>query len=680
MGKLLDRIKLNCFIIVMTEIVLVAIFTALYFNNVFNLKDIIKPSYVIAGSCILVIIDCLFVWVFAMRVGRVRSKTDLKAAQIIGSDVQEAYNFAMIGLVVTDENDVVLWTNDLFRQRHIDLVDKNIVQWQPNLGLLKNEQPGSANDVAKIVFNNRNYDVKYLRDAGLWIFKDTSDYESLHRYNKQQAPVVGLISIDNYEDIMRGEEDFNDVITRLKTLIFNYAKTYNILLRKHREDTYLLLGNFDSLTRMRADKFSIMDSARNNSKDSNIPLTLSIGIAHDFPDVVKLYDMAANALDIAMSRGGDQCVISTYGSEMEFVGGKTDATEKRNRVRVRVLADSFISLIKSASEVLIMGHAQMDMDALGACLGVKAICDRLEKKSRVVVDLKNTELKTRSALLSQFSKDELDDLVVTSNAAELEITSDSLLVVVDVHIPKMTMAPNLLNLCSKVVVIDHHRRAEEYIESPVLNHIDSTASSASEIITEFIHFCSLSPRIELPETYATIMLSGIFLDTGYFKNKRTGVRTFEACTILKEYGADNSTADDLLKDDYEEYLEINKLVKNLKTAEYGVVYAMGDNDTFYDGVTIAKASNTVLNMKGVQAVFVFARISQKDIRMSCRSNGLINVQILAEKLGGGGHYGSAAAVFNKNDIADVEKELLEVLKNHLAEAQVVDSKNRKDID
>ncbi|MCR4880236.1 MAG: DHH family phosphoesterase [Bacilli bacterium] len=676
MGKLLHRIRIVCFTIIAVEILAIALFSVFYFNDFFSLRTKADVTVVILSAFILVLIDCILIWLFTIRVGSLRSKTDLKAATIIGSDVQEAYNFAMIGLAVTDSSDTVLWTNDIFRQRHIDIIDKNIINWQPTLASLKEN---NGEEVAKIVVSNRNYDVKYLEDAGLWIFKDTTEYEAIYLYSKEQAPVVGLISIDNYEDVTRGEDDFNDVITRLKNAIFNYTQSFGVLMRRHRDDTYLILCNYDSFTKMKDDNFSILDKAREISKDEETPLTLSIGIAHDFPDVIKLNEMASNALDIAMSRGGDQAVITAYGSEMEFIGGKTEATEKRNRVKTRVLADSLMSLIKNASNVLIMGHTQMDMDALGAALGVNAICSRLAIKSRIVVDLKATESKTHSALLSQFSKDELDHLIVSPSNAEDQIEADTLLIVVDVHIPNMTMAPKLLDICSKVVVIDHHRRAEEYIESPVFNHIDSSASSASEIVTEFIRFCSLSPRIELPETYATIMLSGIFLDTGYFKNKRTGVRTFEASTILKEYGADNSTADDLLKDDYEEYIEINKLIKNMKTAEYGVVYAMGDNNTFYDHATIAKACNTLLTMKGVYAAFVFARVGNRSVRMSCRSSGFINVQILAEKLGGGGHFTSAAVMFEKDNVEEVEKELIGMLKVSLAEAQA-DAKSRKEIE
>lgn len=675
MGKLLDRIKTVSFIIIIVELMLIGGFAVIYFNNFFDFQNAVEPRWIILASAIVIFIDCLFVWVVSNRVATIRSKTDLSASQIIGGDVQEAYNFAMIGLVVTD-NDIVLWTNDIFRQRHIDIIDKNILDWQPSLSALKTTE--NPSEVAKIVVNNHNYDVKFLKEAGLWIFKDTTELESIYSYSRKQAPVVGLISIDNYEDVMRGEDDLNDVITRLKNVVFNYSKSHGVLLRRHREDTYFMLCNYESLCSIRSDNFSILDKVRAISKDEEVPLTLSIGIAYDFPDIIKLNDMASNALDIAMSRGGDQVVISAYDSDMEFIGGRTDAAEKRNRVRTRVLADSFVSLVRNASNVLIMGHTNMDMDALGAALGVSAICNHLEKENQVVVDLKATELKTRGALLSQFSKDELDHIIINPTAAEDKIGPDTLLVVVDVHIPKMTMAPHLLDLCTKVVVIDHHRRAEDYIDSPVFNHVDSSASSASEIITEFIRFSSLSPRIEIPSVIATIMLSGIFLDTSYFKNKRTGVRTFEACTILKDFGADNATADDLLKDDYEEYMEVSKIVNNMKTAEYGVVYAFGNNETFYDATTIAKACNTLLTMKGVYACFVFARVSNKDIRMSCRSNGLINVQLIAEKLGGGGHFTSSAAVFNKTDVEEVEKDLIAVLKTSLLEAQA-DAKTRKDI-
>ena len=666
MGKTIRIIKMFSFIIILLEVVLGAAFSVLYFNNLFGFVDLIKPSTIALIMVVVTVVDCLFIWIVILILSSLRQKTDLRAAEVIGSDVQEAYNFAMIGLAITDDKNTVLWTNDLFKARHIEIMDMDIISWQPELAALRDINNGDQ--PVKIIVNSRTYSVKLLAEAGLWIFKDITDFEQIFNYSKEQAPVVGILAIDNYDDVVRGDDDFNDVVTKVKNDIFSYAKEYAILLRRIKDDSYSMLCNYASFSRMLEDKFSIIDKVRGESSRGEIPLTLSIGIAHDFPDVNKLNDLANDALDIAMSRGGDQVVVSAYGQEMKFYGGKSEAQEKRNRVKTRVLADSLISLINASDRVLIMGHANMDMDAFGACLGMKAICNRLKKNSRVVADLKNTEAKTRTAMTTSFGKDELEKLIVNSKEAESLIGGNTLLVVVDVHIPSMVMAPRLVDMAAKIVVIDHHRRAEEYIDSPVFNHIDPAASSTCELISEFIRFSSINPKIELPSTYATIMLSGIFLDSGYFKSRSTGIRTFEAATILKEYGADNSLADDFLKDDYEEHKEVTEITTNLETPFYGVVIATANQDRLYDHATIAKAANTCLTYKGIHAAFVIGKVSQREIRVSARSDGTINVSLLAEKLGGGGHFTSAAASFVGTDLKTIKEKIIVVLETSLTEA------------
>ena len=666
MGKTIRIIKLFSFVIILLEIVLGVAFSVLYFNNLFGFADLVKPFAIALVMVIVTVVDCLFIWIVILILSSLRQKTDLRAAEVIGSDVQEAYNFAMIGLAITDDNNTVLWTNDLFKARHIEIMDMDIISWQPELAALRDVNNGDQ--PVKIVVNSRTYSVKLLAEAGLWIFKDITDFEQIFNYSKEQAPVVGILAIDNYDDVVRGDDDFNDVVTKVKNDIFSYAKEYAILLRRIKDDSYSMLCNYASFSRMLEDKFSIIDKVRGESSRGEIPLTLSIGIAHDFPDVNKLNDLANDALDIAMSRGGDQVVVSAYGQEMKFYGGKSEAQEKRNRVKTRVLADSLISLINASDRVLIMGHANMDMDAFGACLGMKAICNRLKKNSRVVADIKNTEAKTRAAMITSFGKDELEKLIISSKEAESMIGGNTLLVVVDVHTPGMVMAPKLVDMAAKIVVIDHHRRAEEYIYSPVFNHIDPAASSTCELISEFIRFSSINPKIELPSTYATIMLSGIFLDSGYFKSRSTGIRTFEAATILKEYGADNSLADDFLKDDYEEHKEVTEITTNLETPFYGVVIATANQDRLYDHATIAKAANTCLTYKGVHAAFVIGKISQREIRVSARSDGTINVSLLAEKLGGGGHFTSAAASFIGTDLKTIKEKIIVVLETSLIEA------------
>ena len=666
MGKTIKLIKIISFIIIAIEIISGAIFSIFYFNNLFDIQASVEAGHLAIAMASVVVVNCLFVWIIILILSSLRQKTDLRAAEIIGSDVQEAYNFAQIGLAITDDNNIVLWTNDLFKSRHIEIMDTDIIAWQPELAALKDVSASDQN--TKIVVNSRTYSVKLLSEAGLWIFKDITDYESIYNYSKDQAPVIGILAIDNYDDVVRGDDDFNDVVTKVKNDIFAYAKEYSILLRRLKDDSYSMLCNYASFEKMLEDKFSIIDKVRGESVRGEIPLTLSIGLAHDFPDVIKLNDLANEALDIAMSRGGDQVVVSAYGQEMKFYGGKSEAQEKRNRVKTRVLADSLISLINASDRVLIMGHSMMDMDAFGACLGMKAICNRLKKNARIVVDLKNTEFKTRAAMTQSFGKEELEKLIINSKDAEDLIPGNTLLIVVDVHIPNMVMAPRLIDKAAKIVVIDHHRRAEEYIDSPVFNHIDPAASSTCELISEFIRFSSINPRIELPSTYATIMLSGIFLDSGYFKSRSTGIRTFEAATILKEYGADNSLADDFLKDDYEEHKEVTEITSNLETPYYGVVIATGNPDRLYDHATIAKAANTCLSYKGVHAAFVIGKVSNRETRVSARSDGTINVSLLSEKLGGGGHFTSAAAMFTTNDVKTVKAKILSVLETSLSEA------------
>ena len=347
MNKRIQVIKLLSFILIMVEIVGIAAFSVIYFANLFNFNALVEPRWVLLSAAILVFIDCIYVWIISVSIASLRHKTDLHAAEVIGSDVQEAYNFAMIGLAVTDKFDNVLWTNDLFKDRHIDIIDSNILEWQPELAVLKDMSNMSGEKECKISLNSRTYQVKLLIEAGLWIFKDVTDFEESFNYSKEQAPVVGVLMIDNYDDVVRGDDDFNDIATKVKNVIFNYAREYGVLLRRIKNDSYSMLCNYKNYCRMHADHFSIIDKVREVSSGTDIPLTLSIGLAREFPDVIKLNELANEALDIAMSRGGDQVCVAVYGSEMEFYGGKSEAQEKRNRVKDRVLADSLITLIRS---------------------------------------------------------------------------------------------------------------------------------------------------------------------------------------------------------------------------------------------------------------------------------------------------------------------------------------------
>ena len=284
MKKKLRTIKIIAYLLLLIEVAGVVVFSIFYFNDVEHLKALAKPEYIVIGALSVLFVNALVYWISMVSLSSKRFHTDLQAAEVIGEDVQEAYNFAMIGLAVTDENDVVIWTNDLFRERHIDIIDQNIFEWQPDLEELKEKNNEEA--AVKLKVNNRNLEVKFLSEAGLWIFKDNTDYESVYTYSKQQAPVVGILSIDNYDEVIKGEEDYNDTITKVKNIIFNYAKDYGVLLRRFKDNNYSMLCNFESYEKMKADHFSIVDQVREASMGEDIPITLSIGLARTIFHVI----------------------------------------------------------------------------------------------------------------------------------------------------------------------------------------------------------------------------------------------------------------------------------------------------------------------------------------------------------------------------------------------------------
>ncbi|MBP5694234.1 MAG: DHH family phosphoesterase [Bacilli bacterium] len=666
MQRKINQLRLQVLLITLGELLLIGALLTLYLLNVWGLKDVM-PVEVIAYVCSgLIVFDCFYIWGSLFAIYKLRQKSDIRTSDVVGGDIQEAYIFGKLGFVVVDPTGTVLWISDLFTQRSMNIINENIYSFCPKLRDFIDKEVG---DSIVVKLQGYDYNVKFLRNAGLFIFKDVSEYESLSKYASDQATCIGIISIDNYNDITSSNADFNDAINSVKSIVVDYAKNHGMLLRTIRNDTYFAICNHESLMGMINDGFSVLDKVREATLKIDTKPTLSIGFAYDFPDVNKLNDMASNALEIAMSRGGDQAVLSKYGSELEFFGGRTEAVEKRSKVKVRVFANSLISLIRRSSNVIIMGHLDMDMDALGSCLGVKAICDYCEKPVQIVYDPKLTERKTKSALLSSFSREELAKLVVSPKDAPDKVKPQSLVVVCDVSRPRMTMCKRLLDVTDKVVVIDHHRRAEEFIEHPVLQEVEPSASSACELVTELIKYNSETQQIPLPEKYATIMLAGIFLDTGFYKSKTVGLRTFDASMILKEYGADNGKADDFLKEEYEEYSLTNKIVETMKTPYYGVVYCLADEGEILEISSLAKAANACMQLKGVNCCFVIGRTGDDEVRMSARSDGSVNVQILCEKMNGGGHFTSAGAAFRDSSIKKVESLLLDTLANGLSDAR-----------
>lgn len=668
MGKLLSKLKIVAFVAGIVEVLLIVALALFYYLDFpSGFKNLMQPLHWLIVASVIALFNIIFVGVVMHRATLLRSRSDLQAADLIGGDIQEAYNFGQVGLVVTDESDIVIWINNLLRDRHIEILDKNILDWQ---GSLQDLKTGRAEMTVSLNINSHTYEVKLLPEAHLYIFKDVTEFVNLTAYERQHSMTIGLITIDNYSDLVGNSEDeTSDLISNVRSEISGYAKDFGLVLRRYRYDSYLVVANYESLSKMEKDGFSILTKVRKTARGADVAPTLSIGFAHDFPNPEKLNDMAANALNIALSRGGDQAVVSQYNKELKFFGGKTEALESQSKVKIRNFADGFIGLIKQSKNVFVMGHSMADMDAIGACLGVLGICENYKINCQIIYDAKNTEKKTRQAMSRTFNKNDLDRITISPKQAFDSIDDSTLLVVVDVSVPAMTHAPKVLDKATKTVVIDHHRMGASFIEPNVMNYIEPSASSASEILAEFIHYATANPRIELKPSYATLMLSGMFLDTNFFKSKTTGIRTFDAAEVLKTYGADNSLADDFLKDEYEEYSLTTKIISTMKTPYYGIVYCVADDHDIIDRAAISKVANQLMQLRGINASFVIGRTEADTIGISCRSDSTVNVQLLAEKMNGGGHFSMAASSFKNQTVAGVESILLQTLATYLNEAK-----------
>lgn len=661
MQKMIKKYMLIAVVIFFLELISIVglVFVSKIFPDFTYTEDILVISI-----CAVVVADLLYISIALSNVSNARKKNDITAVEIVGEGVEEIYNFGQLGVIIVDDYNNVIWTNDWFDDIQSKLIDQNIYSWKRELVALQDKKVKTIN----VDIDNRVYEVKFLKEANLFIFKDVTEYEAITHFQKEHAPVVGVISIDNYQDVMSiiDESKSSEVFTNIQKVILDYFKKFGVLIKKNRSDAYSFVTTKAQYDKMFEDHFSVLDEVRTLFKGEDFELTLSIGIALGHDDYIKLNDLATSSLDVCLSRGGDQVVVSPFGENLIFIGGKTEAKTKRSRVKVRVLSKSLYTLIKDADKVYVMGHKDMDLDALGSALGIYEFVKQVDKKVQLVYDEKLIEYKTKKAFKQMYSREEIKDMTVLPKTAIEEVTDNSLLILTDVHKPSLSLSRKFTEVCNRVAVIDHHRRGEEFVESPVFVYVEPAASSASELVAELIKYND--KRLIVSERVASIMLAGILLDTNYYRNK-TGQRTYDASLILKEFGADNLIADSFLKEEFEEYALKIKIMATAITPHFGVVVCRADNEDIIDRTMLAIVAQDTLQIKGVNACFVVGRTDSKSCNISARSDGTINVQYLMEKMGGGGHFAAAAVQMENKNVEEGMDALKETLNLYLSDAR-----------
>lgn len=585
-----------------------------------------------------------------MKTEKYLNRTDITIASIFGNEVSPVFEFGDIVILVYNEVDEVIWVSQTTLLKKDDVLGQRIYDLIPDfddLAIQENTQSIFAELGGKTfqIEINTGLKVVYLKDVSAKVIQDAKV--------EQERPFIGHVVIDNYQDVIisLGEADFVLYVTEVKEAIMNWAKKYNLFIRSYGNDSFLIVGEEKNYQLILQDNFSIVDEVRKSTSQSDNPLTISIGIGKgNTTSILRTSELSYMALNMALSRGGDQVVVNVFGKQLEYYGAKNEVKQTRSHVRGRVLATSLANLIKTSKNVLIMGHKNMDFDALGASMGVWAICKNLKAKAFFVYEDDLVELQTKRAFKQVFTNDEINEMSVTPAKALQLVNDQTLVVVVDTHRPDSTMQPKILDKCKEICVIDHHRKGDSFINDPVFQYHEPQSSSASELVTELIFY--QTNKVGLTEEIANFLLSGICLDTKFFKSGASG-KTFEMAMILKNYQASVETVNEFFKEEYEEMKLVSSIVSSAKALYPGVFMAKGeDNDTITRTV-LSKVAEEILATKGVQAVFVVGKTNQNEISISARSLTDFNVQIIMEALGGGGHFSKAATQLQNETIDHV---------------------------
>ena len=433
------------------------------------------------------------------------------------------------------------------------------------------------------------------------------------------------------------------------SLVNRWGNAHDIYIKRISTDRFIAIMNESILQQLEKKKFAILDDIREETAQQSLPLTLSIGIGAGSPSLSELGELAQSSLDLVLGRGGDQVAIKQPDGKVKFYGGKTNPVEKRTRVRARVISHALRDLIQDSDQVFVMGHKMPDMDAIGAAIGVRKMADMNNINGYVVIDFDNIDNSTTRLMRVIKEKSDLFDKFLTPEQAMERMTEKSLLVIVDTHKPSMTIDERLLERTDKVVVIDHHRRGEEFVNRPMLVYMEPYASSTAELVTELLEYQPKNDKLTMLE--ATSLLAGIIVDTKSF-TLRTGARTFEAASYLRTNGADTVLVQNLLKEDMDTYIMRSKIVETAEIYHKTIAIARGQGTKVYNSVLIAQTADILLSMQGISASFVVAHRADGRIGISARSLGDINVQLVMEELGGGGHLTNAASQLEADTIEE----------------------------
>jgi len=573
------------------------------------------------------------------------------------------FNHLPIGILFYSEKHEMLWFNTFIENIFGQIFFKQELK---EVNMLLYKKICNSEEEFEISVNDRIYKVQHLISERLAYLTDQTEYSELIRKYAQERPAMGVLMMDNYAESVRklNEQEKSIFRGKIVSIIMQWADEYGIYIRSIANDRFLLMLPNETLESLRENKFMIVDKVRDAAKESDMAFTISIGLATGYESFVELGQRANSMLDLALGRGGDQVAIKIAGDEkFLFYGGKTNPIEKRNRVRARVNAQAYERLIRDSSLVVIMGHRFPDVDAIGASIGLLQMGLACQKEAYIVLNQEEIDKTTKNFVDEILKDEELKPYFITSDLALEKITRNSLLVVADTQDPQMVIESRLLSKTKKIAVFDHHRRTANYIES-VLAYTEPYASSTVELVVDMFDY--FSQKIKMSSLEASIMLAGIIVDTRRF-SYHVGRRTYETAAILKQKGAEEKLVQQLLRTPIENYYSKAHLIERAEIFEEAFLIAAADRNMILESVQLAQAADELLNVQSIKATFAIGKISEDRIGISARSLGDVNVQLIMEQLGGGGHLNNAATQIANTTINEVVLRLKKVIEKEIEE-------------
>ena len=639
----MDKLRLVALILVLIEIVL-----ALLFEFVLKIDYDFLVYVFIAANFVLLI------YVFLVIELDKRKRT-FDINRVLGTEAKEALEYGKVGIIIYDDNYVVSWASEFFENRQINIIGEKITKVFPDMAVL------FSGNMFRVIITNQD-DTKYEcikeEKSQVVFFKDITETYDIKKAYQNEKTVLGLISLDNYEETIRNEDEqkIAHINTSIRQKVVSWAISQGAIIRRIRSDRFFVVINYENFQKMLASKFDILNEIKDAARSLDVSITSSMAFSYGDSSLEELDNTLNNMLELVLSRGGDQVAVKQHGKEVEFFGQSSEASEKTSKVRARVMSQSLEKIFNESSNIFVMPHNDADLDSFGACLGVSRIISSLDKRVYIVFNGINVEPVTASIYDENIMSLIENHIFITEEEALSIVDEDSLLVAVDHHSVDLTSAPKLVENCSKIVVIDHHRRKSDTNINAMLIYNEPAASSTVELVTELMQYSQ--NNIELTELEATIMYAGILVDTDELKT-RTTARTFEACATLKKNGSNASLAYYWLKEGIQDFIDKTIISKHMEIFNENIAISVVNKEgKFLSRTALAKGANHICSIKGIEAAFVIAQIDSNTFAISARSNNEINVQIIMEKMGGGGHFNAAGLQRVNTNLKALKDELI----------------------